>query len=161
VAHPDLVSVVHEVFDKALGDASHQKGRLRTEVSVSASDLLNTNLADGKITEAGVRTNVRVALQYLAAWFDGNGAAAINNLMEDTATAEISRAQLWQWLYHQAKLDDGRPFTRELYDQIRAEELAELEDSDLYQKAAEVLDTLILSEDFVEFLTYLAYPRLD
>ncbi|HEX9926524.1 MAG TPA: malate synthase A [Anaerolineae bacterium] len=161
VAHPDLVSVVHEVFEQALGDASHQKGRLRAEVSVSAQDLLNTNIAGGKITEAGVRTNVRVALQYLAAWFDGNGAAAINNLMEDTATAEISRAQLWQWLYHRAKLDDGRAFSKELYEQIRTEELAQLGDSNLYQKAAEVLDTLILSEDFVEFLTYLAYPRLD
>jgi malate synthase len=155
------VSVVHEVFEQALGDASHQKGRLRSEVSMSAQDLLNTNIAGGKITEAGVRTNVRVALQYLAAWFDGNGAAAINNLMEDTATAEISRAQLWQWLYHQAKLDDGRAFSKELYEQIRTEELAQLGDSALYQKAAEVLDTLIFSEDFVEFLTYLAYPRLD
>ncbi len=161
VAHPDLVPVAKAVFEQALGDASHQKGRLRQDVQISAADLVNTAIEGGAITEAGVRTNINVGLLYLAAWFMGNGAAAIYNLMEDTATAEISRAQLWQWLYHGAKLDDGRTFTRDLYEQIRDEELAKMDDTEPYQKATEVMDVLVLNDTFVDFLTLVAYPRLD
>src|SRR5690606_9947176 len=102
-------------------------------------------------------------LQYLNAWLNGNGAAAINNLMEDAATAEISRSQLWQWIRHGAKLDDGRPVTRDLYTRIRQEELDKLGGSSAqrYEEAAEVLDKLVLNDEFIEFLTYLTYELLD
>ena len=117
----------------------------------------------GAITEVGVRTNVSVALQYLASWLAGNGAAAINNLMEDAATAEISRSQLWQWRVHQAALDDGRPISAELYTTIRDEELARLGTSApdyRWTDASALLDDLVLSDDFAEFLTLGAYPLL-
>src|SRR5690606_11470941 len=122
VAHPDLVPLVTEIFDEVLGDRPHQKDKLREDVQVSSDQILDVRVPDGTITEAGVRLNVSVALQYLNAWLNGNGAAAINNLMEDAATAEISRSQLWQWIRHGAKLDDGRPVTRDLYTRIRQEE---------------------------------------
>jgi malate synthase len=115
------------------------------------------------ITENGVRTNVSVALQYLASWLGGNGAAAINNLMEDAATAEISRSQLWQWRTHGAILDDGRPMTAELYTSIRDDELATLQlgvPTAPWSDAAELLDELVLSDQFVDFLTIPAYQRL-
>src|SRR3712207_4480574 len=98
VAHPDLVPVAMEVFDRVLGERPHQKDRLRPEVDVPAAQLHAIHVPGGQVTDAGLRMNVSVALQYLDAWLGGNGAAAINNLMEDAATAEISRAQLWQWL---------------------------------------------------------------
>jgi malate synthase len=112
------------------------------------------------ISEADLRNNVSVALQYLNAWLLGNGAAAIYNLMEDTATAEIARAQIWQWIRHRARLDDGRPITPELYEQIRDSELAQLPGVGRYREAAEILDQLVLSEEFVEFLTEKAYLYL-
>jgi malate synthase len=104
-----------------------------------------------------------VALQYINAWLLGNGAAAINNLMEDAATAEISRSQIWQWMHHGAALDDGRPVTRELYARIRDEELAKLGGSSVerYEEAAEILDKLCLSDEFIEFLTLIAYEHLN
>ncbi len=167
VAHPDLVPVVREVFDRHLhqngGDSPHQKQRRREEVSVGASDLLDFRVPGGKITERGVRTNVRVALQYLDAWFSGWGAAAINNLMEDTATAEISRAQLWQWVARGSKLDDGRPVDAGLYRKIRDEELAELRagsTTGFLDEATALLDELVLGEEFVLFLTLPGYDRL-
>jgi malate synthase len=160
VAHPDLVPVAWEIFEGKLGDKPHQKERQREDVQTKASDLANIQVPGGQITEAGVRLNVNVALQYLNAWLEGNGAAAIYNLMEDTATAEISRAQLWQWLCHGAKLDDGRPFTREMYQQIRAEESASLGSSGRLADAAEILDKLVLNDNFIEFLTFVAYPYL-
>lgn len=161
VAHPDLVPVAWEVFERVLGDKPHQKERLREEVQVAAKDLVNIHVPDGQITENGVRSNVNIALQYLYNWLEGNGAAAIYNLMEDTATAEISRAQLWQWLCHGAKLDDGRTFTKDLYQQIRTEELDKLGGYGRYQDATEILDQLVLSAEFIEFLTFVAYPRLN
>ena len=161
VAHPDLVPVAWEVFERVLGDKPHQKERLREEVQVAAKDLVNIHVPGGKITENGVRQNVNIALQYLYSWLKGNGAAAIYNLMEDTATAEISRAQLWQWLCHGAKLDDGRTFTKDMYQQIRTEELDKLGRSGRYPEAAEILDQLVLSDEFIEFLTFVAYPRLN
>jgi malate synthase len=115
VAHPDLVSIAMEVFEGKLGDKPHQKERRREEVQVSARDLLNAQVPGGRITEVGVRSNTGVALQYLNAWLMGNGAAGIYNLMEDVATAEISRAQLWQWMHNGAQLDDGRMVTAALY----------------------------------------------
>lgn len=159
VAHPDLVPVVMEIFDNKLGEKPHQKSVLREEVSIAPEDLISVPQTPGDITEDGIRLNISVALQYLAAWLDGNGAAAINNLMEDTATAEISRAQLWQWRHNQAQLADGRTFDDALYREIRDEELLALGDG--YAEAAVLLDTLVLSDDFPEFLTYVAYPMLD
>jgi malate synthase len=162
VAHPDLVPIAMEVFDEVLGARPHQKGRLREDVNVSPEALQRIEVPGGRVTEAGVRLNVSVALQYLDAWFGGNGAAAINNLMEDTATAEISRAQLWQWIRHGARLEDGTAVTADLYERIRTEALAELGGAGARHlgAAAEVLDELVLNAAFVEFLTLIAYPRL-
>ena len=162
VAHPDLVPVAGEIFDEALGSRPNQKDR-SPGVSPSAADLLNVAVEGGLITEAGVRTNVSVALQYLASWLAGNGAAAINNLMEDAATAEISRSQLWQWRVHHAALDDGRPMSSDLYSAIRAEELAQLQTTApdyRWTDASRLLDDLVLSDEFTEFLTLPAYPLL-
>jgi malate synthase len=163
VAHPDLVPVALEVFDRVLGEQPHQKHRLREDVQVTARDLLDVRVPGGRITEGGLRNNVSVALQYLDSWLRGQGAAAIFNLMEDTATAEISRAQLWQWHFHRAELDDGRPVTAELYVQIRDEELTKLggEGAGRLREAREILDRLVLDDEFTEFLTYLAYEYID
>jgi malate synthase len=162
VAHPDLVPVAGEIFDAALRDRPNQKER-SPGVSPSADDLLDVSVPDGAITESGVRTNVSVALQYLASWLSGNGAAAINNLMEDAATAEISRSQLWQWRSHHATLDDGRPMSAELYIAIRDAELGRLQASApdyRWTDASTLLDELVLGNEFAEFLTLGAYPLL-
>ena len=163
VAHPDLVPVALEVFDRVLGEQPHQKHRLREDVQVTARDLLDVRVPGGRMTEGGLRNNVSVALQYLDSWLRGQGAAAIFNLMEDTATAEIARAQLWQWRFHRAQLDDGRPVTAELYAQIRDEELTKLggEGAGRLREAREILDRLVLEDEFTEFLTYLAYEYID
>jgi malate synthase len=169
VAHPDLVAVARDVFSKALGSSPHQKTKLREDVVPNAAALGDTRVPGGTTTEAGVRNDLSVALQYLAAWFAGNGAVAIFNLMEDAATAEISRAQLWFWLHRQVPLSDGGPsngkrFGPELYRQWKAEELAPLERAapDMrWREASELLDELVLSDDFAEFLTLGAYQRLD
>ena len=153
VAHPDLVPVAREVFDRVLGDRKNQKDVLRDDVRSTTEDLLDFDIEDGKITETGVRSNISIALQYLDSWLAGQGAAAIRNLMEDAATAEISRAQLWQWLHHDAKLDDGRPITFELYQELRGQELETLGGQEAghghLKQAAETLDRLALSREFV------------
>jgi malate synthase len=163
VAHPDLVPVAKEVFDDVLGAKPHQKERLREDVNASAADLARIHVPNGQVTEAGIRNNVSVALQYLDSWLGGNGAAAINNLMEDTATAEISRAQLWQWIRHGAPLADGRSMSAALFERIRDEELARLggRGQGRLGDAAEILDGLILNDTFAEFLTLSAYTYLD
>jgi malate synthase len=162
VAHPDLVPVAGEVFDRVLGERSHQKERLREDVLVGATDLLDVRVPGGRVTEAGVRQNVNVGLQYLDAWLGGTGAAAIFNLMEDAATAEISRSQLWQWRRRGVRLHDGRPFTGELYGAIRDEELARLggRGAGRLGEAVDLLDRLVLADDFPEFLTLEAYGLL-
>jgi len=163
VAHPDLVRVAREVFDGVLGERPNQKDRLRPEVRGTARDLLDTTIPRGAVTEAGVRANVSVGLAYLASWLAGNGAAAINNLMEDAATAEISRSQLWQWRVHRVRLDGGQPLTPDRYAAIRDDELArlrQLSPDAPWTDAAALLDELVLSDDFAEFLTLAAYPRL-
>ena len=161
VAHPDLVSVAGEVFDRHLGERPNQKERLREDVRVGAAELLDVRVPEGRISEAGLRNNVSVALQYLDAWLGGTGAVAIFNLMEDAATSEIARSQLWQWRRHGALLDDGRPVTTALYESVRDEELARLGagGGHLVQARA-ILDSLVLEEDFTEFMTLSAYPRL-
>jgi malate synthase len=163
VAHPDLVPVAQEIFDQHLGDRPHQKTVLRDDVEVSAADLLDFRIEGGQVTEEGARHNINVALQYIDAWLQGTGAAAIYNLMEDTATAEISRAQLWQWAHNGTRLADGRAFGPELYQQVRTEELEKLggDGTGRLRDAAQILDDLVLSREFVPFLTVRAYPHLD
>ena len=163
VAHPDLVPVARDVFDAVLGAAPNQKGRLRPEVRVTARDLVDVAVPGGSVTDAGVRANISVGLAYLASWLSGNGAAAINNLMEDAATAEISRSQLWQWRVHGVRLDDGQPLTPDRYAAARDEELASLRSAlpdAPWDDAAALLDELVLSDAFAEFLTLGAYSRL-
>ncbi len=157
VAHPDLVPVAREEFDRVLGDRPNQVERQRDDVTVGPAELLDLAIPDGAITEEGVRANVAVGLRYLDAWLGGVGAAAIFNLMEDVATAEISRAQLWQWVHHGAELDDGRPVTAELVRSIAAEETGDLRDP----RAAELFERVALSERFEEFLTLPAYDYLE
>jgi malate synthase len=163
VAHPDLVPVAMEVFNRVLGERPHQIERQRDDVQVTARDLLDVRVPGGEITEAGFRNDVSVGLQYLDSWLQGQGAAAIFNLMEDTATAEIARAQLWQWCHHHASLADGRPVTADLYRQVRDEEVERLggRGRGRLAEAVEILDRLVLDDQFTEFLTFIAYDYLD
>ncbi len=164
VAHPDLVPVVGEVFDAVLGNRPHQKDRQPQDLWISRRDLLDVRVPGGRVTEAGVRGNVSVALQYLAAWLDGAGAVAINNLMEDTATAEIARSQLWQWIRHRARTEDGAMITLDRCRADLADELARLEgsgSSGRWREAAELLDQLMSAAEFPEFLTLRAYEKVD
>jgi malate synthase len=163
VAHPGLVPIAREIFDRLM-QSPNQVHKLRKDVVVTAADLLT--VPAGKITEAGLRNNVNVGLQYMAAWLAGNGCVPINNLMEDAATAEISRAQLWQWIRHAAALDDGRKITLELFRTVLSEELFRLSEAQAapgplpYRDAAQLLDEITAARDFVPFLTLAAYPRL-
>ena len=163
VAHPDLVPTAKEVFAQKLGAKDNQVERLRSEVQVTAAQLTDPAVPGGKITEAGFRLNVDVALQYINSWLLENGAAAIYNLMEDAATAEISRAQLWQWIHQGARLEDGRTATEDLYRTTREAEIARLTEGGAgrYKEAAEILDGLVLAKEFPEFLTLPAYRYLD
>ncbi|MEU8378097.1 malate synthase A [Streptosporangium sp. NPDC048865] len=166
VAHPDLVPICRDVFDAALDDRPNQLHRLREDVSVSAADLLSVSKTPGDITEAGLRNNVDVALRYLAAWMGGLGAVAIHNLMEDAATAEISRSQVWQWIHNGIELaDTGAVVTRELVERIIDEELAKIKaepgyDETLYGQATALFKEVALDDDFAEFLTLPAYARM-
>jgi malate synthase len=161
VAHPDLVPVVAAVFDDVLGRRPHQKERAPA-APVSAERLLDLRIPGGRVTEAGVRGNVSVALQYLEAWLRGAGAVAINNMMEDTATAEIARAQLWQWIQHATVTDAGRPVTLDGVRAMLAEELAVRRGSGgRWDSAAQLLDALVASAPFPEFLTLAAYEKLE
>lgn len=160
VAHPDLVPVALEVFGNVLGTSPNQKERLREDVSVLPEQIIDFRVPDGKVTEAGVRNNISVGLQYTAAWLGGSGAVAIFNLMEDAATAEISRSQLWQWVRKGAELGDGRMVTPELYQQLKGEELAKLGDLPHLKEATALLDSLVLQPEFKEFLTLPAYEQL-
>jgi malate synthase len=161
VAHPDLIPLAEEAFGAAFGDSPNQKTNMREDLEVSGRDLLDLDF-EGNVTHEGVRMNIDVALQYLNAWFSGNGAAAIYNLMEDAATAEISRAQLWQWIRHGAKLADGRTVNNEMYKNLRDEEYARLtsQGAQRYPEAVETLDKLVLTERFAPFLTLPAYEKL-
>jgi malate synthase len=152
VAHPDLVHTAQVEFDAVLGPKPNQVERKREEVSVTSEQLLDVASTPGDVTEDGVRLNVSVGIQYIASWLAGTGAAAINNLMEDAATAEISRSQIWQWIHH-ARM------ARERVVEIETEEMANL--GPAYEPAREVFDQVALADDFVEFLTLPAYNRLD
>jgi malate synthase len=169
VAHPDLVETAMKEFDRVLGNKPNQLERQRPEVGTKARQLLDVKIPGSTITEAGLRTNVSVGIQYIASWLRGTGAAAINNLMEDAATAEISRSQVWQWVHHGVPLAEGPTVTRDLVKQVEQEELAKIRTtvgddfyrSGRYDEAASLFDDVALSEDFVEFLTFPAYERID
>ena len=167
VAHPDLVPLCREVFDGVLGDAPNQLGKLRDDVHVTAADLLAIDKTPGEITEAGLRNNVSVGLQYLANWLEGTGAVAIFNLMEDAATAEISRSQIWQWLHNEVTLAEGPKVTTELVERIIGEELAAIReqagaafDEVGYEQAVALFKEVALAGDYAEFLTIPAYERM-
>ncbi|HXL93621.1 MAG TPA: malate synthase A [Streptosporangiaceae bacterium] len=167
VAHPDLVPVCKEIFDGVLGTEPNQLGRMREDVSVTAAELLAVSKTPGVITEAGLRNNISVALQYLAAWLGGNGAVAIFNLMEDAATAEISRSQTWQWIHNDVALDDGTLVTRDLVERLIDEELSKIRaqagtefDAAQYGQAVALFTEVALADQFADFLTIPAYERM-
>ena len=157
VAHPGLVPVAKEVFDAHMKEAN-QIGRLRDDVRVTAKDLLA--VTEGEITEKGLRWNIDVGLQYLESWLRGSGCVPTYNLMEDAATAEICRAQVWQWVRHGAKLSDGRQVTREMVRAVIAEQTSRLKGSRMAEAAA-IYEKMMTSPDFAEFLTLVAYDYID
>jgi malate synthase len=170
VAHPDLVETAMGEFDKVLGERPNQVNRQRDDVSVEAGDLLDVASSGGEITEAGLRNDVNVGIQYISSWLRGNGAAAINNLMEDAATAEIARSQVWQWVRHGAELAEGERVTPELVRKLENEELEgireEVGDDFFYSEgrpdlSRELFEDVALSEHYVDFLTLRAYERLE
>ncbi|MBB2942832.1 malate synthase [Actinoplanes lutulentus] len=169
VAHPDLVPVCAEIFDRVLGDKPNQLDKQRPDVAVSAHDLLGVSSLKASVTAAGLRNNVNVALQYLEAWLRGNGAVGIHNLMEDAATAEISRSQVWQWIHNGVRLEDGTLITAELVGRIEDEELAAIRESigdeawtaGRYDDARKLFERVALADDFADFLTSAAYDSID
>ncbi len=156
-AHPGLVPVAMAVFNEHM-PTPNQISKQRDDV-VTAEDLLKPTV--GEITERGLRMNIDIGLQYLESWLNGNGCVPIYNLMEDAATAEISRAQVWQWVRHGVKLADGRRVTMDLVRETMAAVLAESPGTPAKQKAARIFDTLIATERFIDFLTLPAYDQLD
>jgi malate synthase len=168
VAHPKLVSIAQKAFDAKLGDRPHQKNILRQDIEVSANELLAVNSIPQTVTEKGVRSNISIALLYIESWLRGVGAAALHNLMEDAATAEISRAQLWQWLHNNVTLEDGRILDRELYQLFAKEEYEKAKEEvstatrDLkrIEQARQILNKLVLDANFENFLTLKAYEYL-
>jgi malate synthase len=171
VAHPDSVPVATEAFDAGLGDRPNQVDRRRDDLEVEAGDLLSVPDTPGEITEAGLRSNVNVGIQYISSWLRGNGAAAIYGLMEDAATAEIARAQVWQWIRHGASLDDGRQVTPELVRELETSELErirkEIGDDEWFETegrpdlSRSLFERVALSgEELVEFLTLPSYDEL-
>jgi malate synthase len=167
VAHPGLVHIAKEEFDKAM-PTPNQIDMLREDVSITAKDLLK--LPTGEITAEGLRTNIDVGIRYMASWLSGLGCVPIYNLMEDAATAEISRAQIWQWIHHpDGVLADGRKVTLEMFRQVMGEELQKIKKSvgeeqfarGSYEKAAGLFDEIIANDELEEFLTLRAYEHLD
>ena len=161
VAHPGLVALAKDVFDKAM-PSPNQIARKRQDVHISAADLLK--VPTGAITEAGLRANINVGLGYVESWLRGTGCVPLYNLMEDAATAEISRSQVWQWLRHKAKLADGRTVDQALCRRLLDEELAKLKHAapkgERFDDAAKLFRDLIEAEHFIEFLTLPAYEQL-
>ena len=165
VAHPGLVPIAMEIFDRLM-PTPNQLHRKLDDVEIRAADLLA--VPEGAITEAGLRNNVNVSLQYMASWLGGNGCVPINNLMEDAATAEISRSQVWQWVRHGVRLAEGGVVTRELVERLVAEELARLRAQQgeaafaagQVERAAGLLDSITTAETFEAFLTLPAYQAL-
>ena len=145
-----------------LGNKDHQIEK-KLNVQITPENILDTHVPEGKVTETGVRTNINVSLLYLDRWLSGVGAAALYNLMEDAATAEISRSELWQWLKFKTPLSDGRVFTAELFADLKKQELGKISSqfTTLHlDKASEILDQLVLKNEFAEFLTTHSYKYL-
>jgi malate synthase len=169
VAHPDLVPVAMAEFDRVLGDRPNQVSRQRDDVRPDASALLAVSDTPGTKTDEGLRNDVSVGIQYLSSWLRGSGAAAIFNLMEDAATAEIARSQIWQWIRHGAALADGRSVTRELVREAIAEELEKLRaavgdkafDAARPDDARALFEQVALAEELEDFLTLPAYELLE
>ena len=165
VAHPDLVPVAMEIFDKAFGDRISNRHMMRQDVDVTAADLLDIASAGGAepgaVTDFGVRQNVSIGLRYLEAWLRGSGAVAIDNLMEDAATAEISRAMIWQWIHQKVVTAEGTRLDRATVEQVVSDVLAELPrfDGDRYDDAVSLFREVSLSDDFPTFLTIPAYEK--
>jgi malate synthase len=168
VAHPAMVQLCTEVFDAVLGDRPNQIDRTRDDVSVTADQLLDVASTPGSVTEAGLRSNISVGVQYLEAWLRGSGAVGINNMMEDAATAEISRSQVWQWLHNDVRLDDGQRVTRELVERMVADEMASIRArtgdqayaAGRWDDAESLFTEMALAEEFEDFLTIPAYERM-
>ncbi len=169
VAHPDIVPAATEEFDAVLEDRPHQIERRRPDVPYDAAPLRDVGATEGEITETGVRNNLSVGFQYISFWLGGRGAAAINNMMEDAATAEIARTQLWQWIHHGATLDDGRTVTRELVTQLLDEETGKIHaevGDEVWERGRpretrEILESVMLGDELPAFLTTGAYAKLD
>ena len=165
VAHPGLVALAKEIFDRTM-PAPNQIHNRRDDVNVTAADLLE--VPEGPITENGVRQNINVGILYLEAWLGGLGCVPLYNLMEDAATAEISRTQLWQWLHHGAKLDNGRTLTANVYRDVRDQELASIRERageqrwrmGKFDRASAIFNHLVLDPDLADFLTLPAYEEL-
>jgi len=167
VAHPDLVTEAMNAFTGVLGSRLDQLNRTREEVKTSAKDLLDVRVPGGTVTDAGLRMNIRVGIQYIESWLRGTGAAALYNLMEDAATAEISRSQVWQWVHHGTTLHEGPRVTRELVRKIADEELARIQreagpafEKGRFADARQIFEHVALTEPFVEFLTIPAYDHI-
>ena len=161
VAHPGMVEICREAFTKVLGDRPNQLDRKREDVHVTAEQLLDVRSTPGNVTEAGLRNNISVGIQYLHTWLRGSGAVGIFNLMEDAATAEISRSQVWQWLHNDIELDTGDVVTRELVERLVDEEIAKLPgDPEDYADARGTFVEVAVADEFAEFLTLPAYERM-
>ena len=160
VAHPDLVPTATEAFDRVLGDRANQLERQRPEVSVKASQLIDVKVPGSTITENGLRMNVSVGIHYIESWLRGTGAAAINNLMEDVATAEISRSQVWQWVHNSSRLAEGPTVDADLVREIADEEMGRLKGG-RFEDARKVFEEVALSREFQPFLTLVAQKKLD
>jgi malate synthase len=169
VAHPDLVPVALKVFDEALGDKPNQLDRQRPEVTPNAAALLDIAATPGQVSETGLRNNVSVSIQYLESWLRGSGAVAIFNLMEDAATAEIARSQVWQWIITGTQTAEGTAITRDYVRQLEDEELAKVRAqigeqayaAGRFDDAKRLFEQVALGDEFVEFLTLPAYELLD
>ena len=167
MAHPDLVPICREIFDGVLGSKPEPAGPAGDEVSVSSADLLSVSKTPGTITEAGLRNDISVGIQYLASWLGGNGAVGIFNLMEDAATAEIARSQVWQWLHNDILLEDGPKVTRERVEDMIDEELTNIREqygeefnAERFGQATALFTEVALADNYIDFLTIPAYERM-
>jgi malate synthase len=168
VAHPGMVEGCREAFDKVLGDRPNQIDKLREDVHVTAEQLLDVRSTPGEVTENGLRSNISVGIQYLESWLRGSGAVGINNLMEDAATAEISRSQVWQWLHNDVELSNGKTVTRELVERLIEEEMATIKErvgEDAFARgrwddARSTFTEMALADEYADFLTLPAYERM-
>jgi malate synthase len=167
VAHPGMVQAAMDVFDKVLGDKPNQLDNLREDVQVTAAQLLDVKSTPGEATEAGLRANISVGIQYVESWLRGSGAVGINNLMEDAATAEISRSQVWQWLHNGVRLSNGEPVTRELVERLTDEEMQSIAESrgdsfasGRWDDARALFLEMAVADEYSDFLTLPAYERM-